>query len=109
MYPGINWQAIQDRVFPSTSRFRNVNVTIAQFVSFLLPYVFTAAGILLLLYFLYGGFMYMTSRGDPKGIQAAQAILTNALIGFIIIFVAYWIAGLAGLLLGVPTISDIFR
>lgn len=65
--------------------------TLASVVSNALPYIYPIAGILVLLYFVWGGFEYLTSMGDPKKAEAARAKLTHAVIGFVIIFVAYWI------------------
>jgi len=63
-------------------------------------YIFYAAGIALLIYLIIGGFQFMLSRGDPKAMQAAQAKITNAIIGFIIVFLAFLIVQLVGQLLG---------
>ena len=65
--------------------------TIGTVVSRILPIVFIAAGIVLLIFLLLGGFKLLTSAGDPKAIQAGQKILTNAIIGFIIVIASYWI------------------
>jgi hypothetical protein len=82
---------------------------IGDLLSQLLPYLFTLAGILLLLYLLWGGFHFMISRGDPKGMQEAKAKITYALIGFVIIFVAYWLVQILGLTLGLSGITNIFQ
>jgi hypothetical protein len=63
-------------------------------------YVFYAAGIALLLYLILGGFQFMLSRGDPKAAQAAQSKITNAVIGFVIVFLAYIIVQLVAQLFG---------
>lgn len=60
-------------------------------ISALLPYLFTGAGLLLLLYLIYGGLSLMLSRGDPKAVQSAKAKITSAAIGFVIVFASYWI------------------
>ncbi|MGA3291642.1 MAG: hypothetical protein ABSC49_00675 [Candidatus Microgenomates bacterium] len=79
------------------------NSTIGDFVknSGILNYVFGAAGIALLIYLILGGFQMMLSRGDPKAMQGAQAKITNALIGFVIIIIAFFIVQLLGQLLGI--------
>ncbi len=60
-------------------------------ISAILPYIFGAAGIALLIYLVMGGLQMMTSRGDPKAMQGAQAKITNALIGFVIVITAFLI------------------
>lgn len=71
-------------------RFTNL----ASLVTNALPIVFSVAGIILLLYLLWGGFDYLSSMGDPKKAESGQNKITNAVIGFIIIFAAFWIVQL---------------
>lgn len=75
---------------PGQPQFTNL----ASVVTNALQYIFPIAGILLLLYLVWGGFSYLTSMGDAKKAEAARGILTNAIIGFAIIFVAYWLVQL---------------
>ncbi len=63
-------------------------------------YIFYAAGIVLLVYLIISGFQFMLSRGDPKATQAAQARITNAVIGFVIVFLAFIIVQLIAQLFG---------
>jgi len=46
-------------------------------------------GVLVIVIILYGGFIWMTSGGNPEKIDKAKKILTNALIGLIIILSAF--------------------
>lgn len=90
------------------SQFTFASGNIGDIVSSLISYLFPLAGILVLLYLLYGGFQMMLSRGDPKAMQSAKSKVTNALIGFVVIFTAYWIVQLIAVLLGLTTITNIF-
>ncbi len=81
---------------------------IGNIISGLLPYVFSAAGIILLLYLIYGGISLMLSQGDPKAMQAAQAKITNAIIGFVIVFIAYWLVQIIASIFGLTEIKNIF-
>lgn len=83
--------------------------TVGTLISAVLPYVFAAAGIALLIYLVLGGFQLMTAKGDPKAMQGAQAKITNALLGFVIIFISYWIVQIFGQLLGITQIGAIFK
>lgn len=78
-------------------------------ISEVLPYVFGAAGIALLIYLVMGGFQLMLSRGDPKAIQGAQGKITSALVGFIIVVTSFIITRLIGQLLGITIFESIFR
>jgi ABC-type arginine/histidine transport system permease subunit len=84
----------------------NVNapaLSIGEIVSRLLPYLFAGAGLLLLLFLLYGGISLMLSRGDPKAVQSAKDKITGAVVGFVIVFAAYWIVQIVATLLGLQT------
>lgn len=83
-------------------------LNIADIISPILPYVFTITGILLLLYLLLGGLQLMLSAGDPKKVQGAWAKITNAVIGFLIVFIAYWVIQLVGKILNIPSFGSIF-
>jgi hypothetical protein len=53
---------------------------------------FGLLGIILLVLYLYGGFLWMTAGGDDSKVQQAKQVLTNATIGLVIIMSAYAIA-----------------
>src|SRR5260221_8917349 len=82
------------------------NLNIGTVISALLPYIFTFSGIILLVYIVMGGLQLMLSAGDPKKAESAKAHITNALIGFIIIFFAYWVVRLFGVILGLTGITN---
>jgi len=96
-----NLDIIQASAFPDAN-FSGTNTTLGDFLtrSHLLEYVFGAAGIALLIFMIIGGLQMMLSRGDPKAMQGAQAKITNALIGFVIIIIAFFVVQLVGQLFG---------
>lgn len=49
-------------------------------------------GAVLFVYLLYGGFQYMTAGGDSAKVQKAVQVIRNAVIGMVIIALAYAIA-----------------
>lgn len=100
-----NLDDIQKEAMPA---FKFSGGKIADIISAALPYVFAVAGLLLLLYLIFGGFGLLTSAGEPKKIQEAQGKITNALIGFVIIFVAYWLVKIVGTILGIEAFGEIF-
>lgn len=73
---------------------------LAGIVNKFTPYIFGIAGLILLLYLLWGGFSMMTSGGDPKAVEGAKAKITNALKGFIIMFFAFWIVRILAIITG---------
>ena len=84
------------------------STTIGDIISSLYPYIFFAAGVLLLLYLIYGGIHFMISAGDPKGTQEAKGKITNAFFGFLIVFTAYWVVRIIGLVFGLDSFGSTF-
>lgn len=103
----VNFSQIQGAGEPGV-RF-GVGTNIGMIIAAAIPYVFAIAGMLLLVYLIFGGLQLMLSQGEPKATQAAKAHISNALVGFVIIFVAYWIVQILGLLLGLTKITQIFH
>jgi hypothetical protein len=66
-------------------------ITIGAIVSQTLPIIFAVAGIILFLYFLAAGIQLITSGGEPKAVEAAKARISNAVIGAVVIVLAYLI------------------
>lgn len=68
-----------------------------NFVSYTLnkvvfPILYGVLGFIVLGLVSYAGFLWMTSKGDPKSIDKAKSVLTGAIIGAIIIMLAYIIS-----------------
>lgn len=70
--------------------------------------IFFFAGFALLIYLVLGGFELMTSAGSPDKAASGKAKVTNALIGFVIIFTAYWLVQIIGTVLGLEGITQTF-
>lgn len=85
------------------------SLKIGDIITGILPYVFTITGILILVYLLLGGLQMMFAAGDPKKVQGAWGKITNAVIGFVIIFIAYWLTQLIGKIFNIQIINDIFK
>lgn len=81
-------------------------LSISKLVSLILKGAFTLAGLILLFYFILGGIGMIASAGknDPKAAEQAKATITSAVVGFVVVFTAYWIVKLIGTLIGIPNI-----
>lgn len=91
------------------SEYRLSGHSIAAFFNLgIVNIIFFLAGVAFLFYIITAGFSMMTSKGDPKALEAAKARVTSGLMGFIIIFTAYWVVQIVGLLLGVPGFGGVF-
>ncbi len=54
--------------------------------------VFSILGLIFLFLILYAGFLWMTAMGDPKKVTKAKDILSQAVIGLIIVVTSYAIS-----------------
>lgn len=77
------------------------NPTPADIINIILPFIFTIAGLILFVMFVFGGFTIFTSTGNEEKINKGKSMLVNALIGFLVIFAAYWIIQLLEFSLGI--------
>lgn len=69
-------------------------------VSRLLLFAFPLAGLILFVMIVWGGFEMLTSAAS-KGIEAGKQRVTAALIGFTLLFVAYWVFQIVEVIFGV--------
>ncbi len=100
---GLNWARF---IFIGTPNF--ISSSVGGIVYALLRYIFGIAGFLILLYIVWGGYQILTSQGDPKGIASGREKITYAIIGFIVVFVAFWIVQLVARILNLQPIISIF-
>ena len=73
----------------------------AEVVMGFIPILMSLVGIILFLMLVAGGFSMLTAVGNPDKVKKGQALIANALIGFVIIFVAYWIMQILQIVFGV--------
>ena len=100
-----NFEEIQADAFKGNA----IPKDVGSLISRILPYIFSAAAMALLIYLVMGGLQMMTSKGDPKAMQSAQAKITNAIIGFVIVIFAFVIVQLLGQILGLSAFSQLFN
>ena len=74
---------------------------VGSIISKLLPFIYVAAGLFLLVTLITGGITLMTASGDAGKMKEGYGKITAGLIGFIIIFVSYFVAQIAEVALGV--------
>ena len=82
------------------SKFTNLSSLLNNAIPIILP----IAGLILLAYLIWGGFEFLTSLGDPKKAASAKNKITYAIIGFFVIFAAYWIVQLIAFIFKLDTI-----
>jgi hypothetical protein len=74
---------------------------IGRLISTILPTALVIAGFILFLYMVFGGFLIISSAGNAKKTEEGQQALTNAIIGFALIFTSYWIIQIIEVLTGI--------
>jgi len=79
-------------------------LTIGSLLSELLKFAFPIAGLILFAMLIMGGFGLLTSGGNEEAIKKAQGRITSAIIGFVIIFAAYWLIQILQTVLGLQPI-----
>lgn len=64
---------------------------IGAFVSQIYTFSLTVVGIVVFVRFIYAGFLYLTAAGNTSNTARAKSIMTNAIVGVILLFSAYLI------------------
>lgn len=70
------------------------------FFTRVLSFAFPIAGLLLFVMLTWGGFEYLQGATNKKYLDAGKNRITAAIIGFILLFVSFWIMRIIGLIFG---------
>lgn len=83
-------------------------ITLGDLIGTGLSAAITIAGIIMVFLFIGGGLMMIVSAGNGNAQGAAQGkqAITWALVGFAIIFTAYWIIRILEIITGTPFLTD---
>lgn len=68
------------------------NFTLGGIIGGVLPYLLTIAGLVLFGMLIGGGFTMLAGAADKESQEKGKKMITSALTGFVVIFLAYWIA-----------------
>jgi hypothetical protein len=63
-----------------------------EIIAVIINVLLSLLGVIFLLLLIYGGVLWMTSRGNEENVTKAKKILTDSIIGLIIILAAYAIS-----------------
>ena len=78
---------------------RSVSVFVTLLIN-IASYLFTIVGALALLFFIYGGFTLILSRGATEQVKKGKDIMVAAVIGLVIVFGAYMLVRFLGTAVG---------
>lgn len=70
-------------------------------ISRALPYLFTFSGLILFTMIIWGGFEMLGGASNPQSQEAGKHRITNAVVGFLLLFSSYFLAQLVELILRV--------
>ncbi len=81
--------------------------TIGSIINVLIPNVLILAGIALFIMIIVTGFQFISKAGklDATEFQKVSATLTAAIVGFIIVVIAYWLLKIIEITTGVKIIN----
>lgn len=84
--------------------------TTGGIISTVLRNVYILAGVLLFLLLIFGGLGIImgAGSGDAKKTAQGQQAVTQALIGFVLIFASYWIIQIIEIITGLKILSPVF-
>jgi len=104
--PNINKPADFDQFNPLKMRGEDTSIspvfdTPADVINRFLLFAFPIAGLILFVMIVWGGFDMLTKATTKKSIEDGKKRITNAVIGFILLFVAYWLVQIIEVVFGV--------
>lgn len=82
---------------------------VGSLVSRTVTIALTAAGIILLFLLIVGGLMMIAGAGsdNPETVEKGKKAASSAIIGFVVVFVAYWIIRIIELITGFNFITGL--
>jgi len=66
--------------------------SVSTLVTRIINWITVLAAILVIIYLLYSGILYITAAGNPDAAKKGQQGIINAIIGIVVIVLAYFIA-----------------
>ncbi len=83
------------------------NLTAGGIISGAISLVLIVVALVFFFILIIGGLKWITSGGDEKKVAAARAQITNALIGLVIVFAAWAIMKLIGVVFGIDILGTL--
>jgi succinate dehydrogenase hydrophobic anchor subunit len=91
---------INDQIIEGPLQFNTLGEIVSRVVNF---FLIPISGVILLLVFIWAGYDFMTSEGNPEKIKSAQAKITTGIIGIVLLVLAFLIVKVVELILGIRT------
>lgn len=78
---------------------------VGTIIGLVLPTVLTLAGLILFGMLIGGGFTMLAGAADKESQEKGKKMITSAITGFVIIFLAYWIAQILQIIFKINIVS----
>ena len=82
------YAAILPTITPANTGTGNY-ATVGSIIQFAITWIIYVAGALAVIYLIYSGILYITAAGNPDAAKKGQQGIVNAIIGLVIIVLAY--------------------
>jgi len=92
---GTGAQAVQ-KILPNLNDFVVTEGNLGLFIQAIVNWILVIAGALAVIYLVYGGILYITAGGDAEKATKGRTAVINAIIGVVIILLAYIIVRWVG-------------
>lgn len=79
---------------------------LGELIGIIIWNIYIFSGFILFLYLIAGGFMLVTSAGNTEKAKNGSQAITNAIIGFVIIFTSFWIVQVIEFLTGINILNN---
>lgn len=79
--------------------------SIGSILNMFLPTILTLSGIILFGMLVAGGFTMLAGAADKESQEKGKKMITGALTGFVVIFLAYWIAQILQVIFNINILS----
>lgn len=100
-----DYGAWMDKLNPGNKGVLSTKSTLGDIIGTLLPYLLTIAGLILFTMLIAGGFTMLSGAANKESQEKGKKMITGALTGFGIIFLAYWIAQILQVIFKVNIVS----
>lgn len=81
------------------------NLTVVSILQAVIRFILLVAFVLAFIFLLIGGIRWITAGGDEKGVERARGMITAALIGLVVVLIAFALIKLVETFFGVTIIS----
>ncbi|MFA7301770.1 MAG: hypothetical protein WC069_05645 [Candidatus Shapirobacteria bacterium] len=82
-------------------------LTVGSIISGAISLVMLAVSLIFFFILIMGGLKWVMSEGDQKAVESARNQITNALVGLAIVFAAFAIMKLIGIVFGIDIIGNL--